>query len=325
MVEHVKKALIIGISGQDGAYLSDSLLKKNYKVYGTSRDVHIKSFRNLEKLGIADKVELLSMAISDFRSVIQGIINSGPDEIYNLAGQSSVGLSFEQPVEAFDSICLASLNILESIRLLSKPIKFYSAASSECFGNTTKPANENTPFHPRSPYATAKAGAFWMASNYREAYDIYACNGILFNHESPLRPQRFVTQKIVDGACKIAKGSRDNLLLGNIDINRDWGWAPDYVEAMWLMLQQDQPDDYIIATGETNSLIDFIDVVFSHLGLDWKKHVESKSELCRPSDINISMADPSKAKNKLGWQARYKMRDVAKMMVEDFLGYSLDK
>lgn len=319
MTNHEKKALIIGISGQDGAYLADSLLKRSYKVYGTSRDVQITSFHNLEKLGIKDRVTLISMAINDFRSVIQGILISDPDEIYNLAGQSSVGLSFEQPVESFDSICMASLNILESIRLLSKHIKFYNAASSECFGNTTKPADENAPFHPRSPYATAKAGAFWVVSNYREAYDIFSCNGVLFNHESPLRPQRFVTQKIVDGACKIAKGSREKLLLGNIDIKRDWGWAPEYVEAMWLMLQQDQPDDYVIATGETNSLINFIDVVFSHLDLDWKEYVESKSELCRPTDIDISMADPSKAQEKLGWQARYKMRDVAKMMVEDYL------
>lgn len=316
MKNQTKKALILGITGQDGAYLANSLLKKGYKVYGTSRDIQGASFKNIRKLQIIDKVETLSMAISDFRSVIHGIMKTDPDEIYNLAGQSSVGLSFEQPVESFDSICIGNLNILESIRLLSKSIKFYNASSSECFGNTSEIADEETSFHPRSPYATAKAAAFWSVSNYRDAYNIYACNGILFNHESPLRPKRFVTQKIVDTACRIAQGSKEKLFLGNINIRRDWGWAPEYVEAMWLMLQQEQPGDYVIATGETWSLKNFIDTVFSKLGLDWKQHTEINDELVRPSDISNSEANPAKAKDKLGWQAKYKMQDVAKMMVE---------
>ncbi len=313
-----EKALIIGVSGQDGAYLAELLINKGYEVYGTSRDVPMSSFINLVRLGIKDKVKLLSMAINDFRSVVQCLIKSEPDEIYNLAGQSSVGLSFDQPVETFESICVANLNLLESIRLLNKPIKLYNASSSECFGNTNGvPADEKTPFHPRSPYAVAKAAAFWEVANYREAYNLFACNGILFNHESPLRPERFVTQKIVSAACRISNGSKEKLSLGNIDVQRDWGWAPEYIRAMWLMLQQQTPDDYVIATGKTSSLKAFIEAVFSSLQLDWREHVETQPELIRPSEIMISMANPNKAEQKLGWQAGYFMPDVAKMMVKE--------
>jgi GDPmannose 4,6-dehydratase len=230
-----------------------------------------------------------------------------------------VGLSFEQPVETFESICIANINLLESIRMLQKPIKLYNASSSECFGNTNGiSANEKTPFAPRSPYAVAKSAAFWAVSNYREAYNIFACNGILFNHESPLRPTRFVTQKIVSTACRIAAGSREKLLLGNIDIRRDWGWAPEYVEAMWRMLQQDQPEDYVIATGRTYPLSSFVEEVFKTLGLDWKAHVESNPSFFRPTEIMVSSADPSKAKRKLNWQARFSTPEVAKMMVEAY-------
>jgi GDPmannose 4,6-dehydratase len=312
-----KTALIFGISGQDGTYLARFLLGKGYEVAGTSRDAQISSFSNLIRLGLRDRVEVESVALNDFRSVLQVLKRIQPDEIYNLAGQTSVGLSFGQPVESFESISIGTLNLLEAIRFLEKPVKIYNAGSSECFGNTQgHPADETTPFYPRSPYAVAKAAAYWQVANYRDAYELFACSGLLFNHESPLRPERFVTRKIVSTACRIAGGSRERLELGNIDIQRDWGWAPEYVEAMWLMLQQEAPDDYVIATGETNKLEDFVHTVFSSLGLDWKEHVAVNHELFRPADILISRADPERAARKLGWRAQYRMRDVAKMMVE---------
>ena len=313
----VKTALIFGISGQDGTYLARFLLGKGYEVVGTSRDAQISSFSNLIRLGLRDRVEVESVALNDFRSVLQVLKRIQPDEIYNLAGQTSVGLSFGQPVESFESISIGTLNLLEAIRFLEKPVKIYNAGSSECFGNTQgHPADETTPFYPRSPYAVAKAAAYWQVANYRDAYELFACSGLLFNHESPLRPERFVTRKIVSTACRIAGGSRERLELGNIDIQRDWGWAPEYVEAMWLMLQQEAPDDYVIATGETNKLEDFVHTVFSSLGLDWKEHVAVNHELFRPADILISRADPERAARKLGWRAQYRMRDVARMMVE---------
>jgi len=312
-----KCALIFGISGQDGAYLAGLLLKKGYRVVGSSRDAQMSQFSNLTRLNIRDQVDVESASLNDFRSVLQILKKVRPDEVYNLAGQSSVGLSFEQPVESFESISIGTLNLLEAIRFLEAPIKIYNAGSSECFGNTGgRPADEQTPFRPRSPYAVAKAAAFWQMANYREAYGLFACSGLLFNHESPLRPRRFVTRKIVHGACRIAGGEREKLELGNIAVERDWGWAPEYVEAMWRMLQQDSPDDYVIATGETNRLEDFIDSVFRFLGLDWRDHVQTSPALFRPTDILTVRADPAKAEGKLGWKARYRMRDVARMMVE---------
>jgi len=313
-----KTALIFGISGQDGSYLSQLLLTKGYRVVGSSRDAQISRFSNLIRLKIRDQVEVESASLNDFRSVLQVLKKVRPDEVYNLAGQSSVGLSFEQPVESFESISIGTLNLLEAIRFLEAPIKIYNAGSSECFGNTDGyPADELTPFRPRSPYAVAKAAAFWQMANYREAYGLFACSGLLFNHESPLRPQRFVTRKIVTAACRIAAGMNEKLELGNISVERDWGWAPEYVEAMWLMLQQDTPDDYVIATGETNRLEDFVDGVFTPLGLNWREHVETNQNLFRPTDILTVRANPGKAALKLGWEARYKMRDVARMMVEE--------
>ena len=259
-----RTALICGISGQDGTYLAQLLLEKGYRVIGTSRDAQVTTFGNLIKLGIRDRVEVASMALSDFRSVLQVLARFQPDEVYNLAGQSSVGLSFEQPVETLESISVGTLNLLEGIRFLNRDIRLYNAGSSECFGDTgDTPANEQTPFRPRSPYAVAKAAAFWQVANYREAYGLFACSGILFNHESPLRPERFVTQKIVRAACRIAAGSKERLTLGRLDIQRDWGWAPEYVEAMWKMLQQPQPEDFVIATGETHALQDFVAEAFA--------------------------------------------------------------
>ena len=310
-------ALIFGISGQDGAYLAASLLNKGYRVVGASRDAQLSGFTNLVKLSIRDKVELESVSLKEFRSVLQVLKKVRPHEVFNLAGQSSVGLSFDQPVEAFDSISIGTLNLLEAIRFLEAPTRLYNAASSECFGNTEgTAADETTPFHPRSPYAVAKSAAFWHVANYREAYGLYACSGLLFNHESPLRPKRFVTRKIADAACRIARNELKSVTLGNIEVQRDWGWAPEYVEAMWLMLQQDNPDDYVIATGETHRLADFVQEAFAAVDLNWEDHVKTDNALYRPTDILTAKANPAKAAHELGWHAEYKMRDVARMMVE---------
>ncbi len=313
----MKKALICGISGQDGAYLAKLLLDQGYSVCGTSRDAQMSSFSNLTRLGIRDSVKLESMSLNDFRSVLQVLAKIEPDEVYNLAGQTSVGLSFEQPVETLESIATGTLNLLEAIRFTGGKIKLYNASSSECFGDTGgKAAEESTPFHPRSPYAVAKAAAFWEVANYREAYNLFACSGILFNHESPLRPARFVTQKIVSVACRIAAGSSEKLQLGNISVQRDWGWAPEYVEAMYLMLQHSEPDDYVIATGESHALQEFVAQAFATLGLDWEEHTIIDISLYRPTEIAVGKGNPAKAKEKLGWEAKYKMHDVVKMMVE---------
>lgn len=313
----MKRALICGISGQDGAYLANLLLSKGYEVFGTSRDAQMSHFQNLVALGNRDRIRLESMALNDFRSVLQVITRICPDEVYNLAGQSSVALSFEQPVETLESISIGALNLLEVIRFTGRPIKFYNAGSSECFGNTgDQPADEATPFRPRSPYAVAKAAAFWEVANYRQAYNLFACTGILFNHESPLRPERFVTQKIVKAACRIAAGSGEKLYLGNTSIARDWGWAPEYVAAMWLMMQQDNPDDYVIATGKANTLEDFVAEVFGCLGLDWRDHVINDPSLLRPSEIQVNRGNSDRAFRELGWCANYGMRDIARLMVD---------
>jgi GDPmannose 4,6-dehydratase len=313
----MKKALVTGISGQDGAYLARLLLEKGYDVCGTSRDAQISPFHNLDRVGIRKEVQLASVALNDFRSVLQVLFKVQPDEIYNLAGQSSVSLSFEQPVETQDSIYLGTLNLLEAIRFTGKAIKLYNASSSECFGDLGGlPATEETAFRPRSPYAVAKAAAFWQVSNYREAYNIFACSGILFNHESPLRPERFVTQKIVRSAYRIAHGKQEKLKLGNIEIQRDWGWAPEYVEAMYRMLQHGSPQDFVIATGETRRLQDFVAAAFEAVGLDWREHTTIDQTLFRPTEIMIGRGDPSKAAGNLGWKPKYKMAEVVRMMVD---------
>jgi GDPmannose 4,6-dehydratase len=313
----MKKALVCGVSGQDGAYIARLLLEKGYEVYGGSRDSQMSTFQNLSTLGIKNDINLLSVNLNDFRSTLQSIIKIKPDEIYNLSGQSSVGLSYEQPVETLESISIGTLNILESIRFSNANIKFYNAGSSECFGDTKdNAADENTLFQPRSPYAVAKSTAFWLVSSYRESYNINASTGILFNHESPLRPDRFVTKKIISTACKIVKDKSLKLKLGNLDITRDWGWAPEYVEAIWLMLQTEFPEDYVIATGESNSLKDFIKTTFEYLGLNYQDHVISDDNLFRPSDLKIGRANPTKAETKLGWKAKSKMKDVIEKMIE---------
>lgn len=307
----MKKALICGVGGQDGSYLAQLLLEKGYQVVGTSRDAMTSPFGNLTRLGIRERVQTVSMAINDFRSVLSVMSSVEPDEVYNLAGQSSVGLSFEQPVETMESIAMGTLNLLEAIRFIKHPVRFYNAGSSECFGNMGDiSATEETPFHPRSPYAVAKASAQGLVVAYREAYGIFACTGILFNHESPLRPERFVTQKIIRAATRIAQGSKEKLFLGNLNIYRDWGWAPEYATAMWLMLQQDTANDFVIATGRAVSLQYFVEKAFAYFGLDWKQHVESDASLLRPSDIQFGRGNPAKATRLLGWRHKLDVDDV---------------
>jgi GDPmannose 4,6-dehydratase len=313
----MKTALICGISGQDGTYLAQLLLSKGYTVWGSTRDIQATVFGNLQKLGIKNQVKLISMAPEDSRSVFMAIKESQPDEVYCLAGQSSVGLSFEQPAETIHSVVIGVLNILEALRKAEKPFRFFQAGSSECFGDTKgQPANEKSPFNPRSPYAVAKASAFWLVNNYRESYGLYACTGLLFNHESPLRPPRFVTQKIIQTAKRIAAGSDETLTLGRLDISRDWGWAPEYVDAMWRMLQLDEPEDFVIATGLTITLEEFVDHAFKLLGLDWKKYVVQDKSFLRPTDILVSSANPTKAKEKLDWIPTISNKKVIENMMD---------
>ena len=312
-----KTALICGIGGQDGAYLAAHLLEMGYTVIGTSRDAQANRFESLVRLGIRDQVTVESMSLVDFRSTMQVLAQTQHEEIYNLAGQTAVGLSFSQPVETFESIVIGTVNLLEAIRMLGLPIRLYNAGSSEMFGNAAAtPADECTVLRPRSPYAIAKATSFWQIAQYRQAYKIEACTGILFNHESPLRPERFVTQKIVAGACRVAAGEQDVLSLGDLSVRRDWGWAPEYVVAMHRMLQMETLQDFVIATGQTTSLEDFVREVFASLGLDWRKHVVRDPALTRPSEILSGQADTSHATAQLGWTARSHMKDVARMMVE---------
>lgn len=312
----LKKALIAGITGQDGAYLARHLLDIGYEVYGSSRDSHSCNTSRLEMLGISHDVKLLSLAPNDFRSVLKTLSYVTPDEIYNLAGQTSVGLSFEQPVECMESIAGGTLNFLEALRYLDIRSRFFSAGSSECFGDTgTQPANEESSFHPRSPYAVAKSTAFWQVASYRDAYGIYCCTGILANHESPLRPRRFVTQKIISSVKAIKEGTQQKLLLGNLDIWRDWGWAPDYVRAMHLILQNECPSDFIIATGITNSLRDFVDAAFDYVDLNSSDYLDIDSTLFRPSDLKYSAVDPTRIKTKLGWEPHFGLLEIIEGMM----------
>lgn len=316
----MKKALICGVSGQDGAYLAQFLLGKGYKIYGGSRDATTNSFTNLKKLNIVDDIELVSINLIDFRSTLQTINKIMPDEIYNLSGQSSVGLSFEQPIETFESICIGTLNILEAIRFCDSNIKFYNAGSSECFGDTPQMfCDEETLFKPQSPYGIAKASAHWQVVNYRDAYQLFAVNGVLFNHESPLRPERFVTQKVIKTICQILDGKLDTLEVGNIDIVRDWGWAPEYVQAMWLMLQLDTPQDFVIATGKGHSLHEFIQIAFECAGLDIDKHLKINQNFYRPTDIKYVVGNPEKAKSVLSWSSKLDLKNIVKVMLENKL------
>lgn len=312
-----KRALICGVSGQDGAYLAQFLLQKDYEVWGASRDAQVNSFALMRNLKIADQVKTVSMSLNDFRSVLNVISMVRPDEIYNLAGQSSVGLSFNQPVESFESIALATINLLESIRFLNPEIRFYNAGSSECFGETGENfADESTAFRPASPYGIAKASAAWQVAMYRESYGLFCATGILFNHESPLRQDRFVAKKIVATACRIAKGSGEKLELGNLDVRRDWGWAPDYVDAMWRILSINKPEDFIVATGVTLSLREFLTIAFEHVGLDWKQYVVTNPNLIRPSDPFVIKGSAAKANRYLSWQPKFSGDALVKKLVD---------
>lgn len=293
------------------------LLDKDYEVHGTSRDVESRNFHGLNVLGIRKKVSLHSASLVDFRNLLQVVSAVEPDEIYNLAGQSSVGLSFEQPMETMESIAMGTLQLLEVMRYLNGPIRLYNACSSECFGEVPhgESCDESSPFRPRSPYSAAKAAAFWATANYREAYGLYACSGILFNHESPLRPNRFVTKKIVSTAIRIANGSNEKLALGNLDIWRDWGYAPEYVDAMWRMLQQPKPEDFVIATGKSYSLEDFAVEVFQRVGLESHSHITFDPAFIRPSDIRFSCGNPRKAETLLGWKAETSFQRLIDILV----------
>jgi len=312
-----RRALIFGISGQDGAYLADLLLRQGIEVHGTSRDKENANFAALRSLGIRDRVTLHSTILGDFRSVVTTLKNVQPRTIYNLSAQSSVGLSFDQPVETIDSIMHGTINVLEAMRFLALDARFYNAASSECFGNTReRPADEMTEFRPRSPYAVGKAASFWAVANYREAYGLFACSGILFNHESPFRPTRFVTQKIVRGATDVAEGKLSVLELGALDLSRDWGWAAEYVDAMQRMLDHPEPTDCVIATGETHSLTEFVAGCFACYDLDWRNHVATSDAFRRPTEILYSSGDPRKAKTLLDWSATIRMPRVVELLID---------
>ena len=312
-----KRALICGVTGQDGALLAKLLLGKGYDVWGTSRDADVADLEKLSRCSISGEVPVLSMVLTDFRNVLNVLTKVEPDELYLLNGPSSVGLSFDQPAETIETIISGTLNVLEAMRILGKATRVYHASSSECFGDVPDdPADETTPFHPRSPYGVAKASAHWLVANYREAYQLYCCNGILFNHESPLRPARFVTRKIVSAACRIQAGSSERLNLGRLDVRRDWGWAPDFVGAMHRMLQMDTPEDYVIATGVEHTLEEFVSGVFSCLGMDYTNHVDVDSQFLRPSEIARSVGNPEKAAKDLGWTATVHFDEIISRLVE---------
>ena len=299
-----KIALIIGVTGQDGAYLSHHLIGEGYKVVGTTRDVASANTSRLKAVGVEEFVELITVHPHDFRSISKAILNINPDEIYNLAGQTSVGLSFEQPTEAIDSIANATINWLEAIRLLSPTTPFFNAGSSECFGDSRgAEADEQTPFSPRSPYAIAKASAIWYVKTYRESYGLKCCTGIMSNHESPLRGRRFVTQKIVTAVQEIRDGVRDDLKLGNLNVWRDWGWSADYSRAIHLMLTQNYGfEDFVIATGESHSLNEFVELVFEYSGLNSRDFVRVSDDLLRPNELEYSALNPKRIKSVLNWE-----------------------
>lgn len=312
----MKHALITGITGQDGAYLAKFLVSKGYKVYGGYRRTSTRNFWRLHYLDVKKDIEMIPLDLLDQNSLMSAIKHAEPDEVYNLAAQSFVGVSFEEAVATGEISGLGVTRVLESIRFINPKIKFYQASTSEMFGNAPQPQSENTPFEPASPYAAAKLYGHWVTKNYREGYDMFACSGILFNHESPIRGIEFVTKKITDGVARIKMGYTKELLLGNLESKRDWGFAGDYVEAMWAMLQQKTPDDYVIATGESHSIREFCEEAFSLAGLDYKDYVKTDKRFYRPVDVNYLLGDPSKANTKLDWKANTSFKELVKLMVE---------
>lgn len=313
----MKNALIIGISGQDGAYLARLLLARGYNVFGTSRDVATNDFARLRDLGIIGDVTLTTLDATVPEQVWQVIADVEPHELYNLGGLTSVGRSFDEPVEAVRSIAVATAVLLEGVRQAARPCRFYSAGSSEAFGDSgPSAATETTGFAPKSPYASAKADAYWQVANYRHAYGLFAVTGILFNHESRLRPADFVVPKIITAAHAIAHGQQGELVLGDIDVARDWGWAPEYVDAIWRMLQTDVPADYVVATGHSMTLREVAADAFDYFGLDWQQHVRTAPEMLRPNELRRSLGDPALAKRDLGWRAHTFGRDLVRTLAE---------
>ncbi len=312
----MKRALITGITGQDGPYLAKFLVDKGYKVFGAYRRTSTRNFWRLHYLDVKKDIELIPIDLLDQTSIMMAIKKAEPDEIYILAAQSYVGVSFEEAIATGEISGLGVTRVLDSIRILNPKIKFYQASTSELFGDSPPPQNENTPFCPNSPYAAAKLYAHWVTKSYRTGYGLFACAGILFNHESPIRGIDFVTKRISDGVARIKMGYIGKIYLGNLDAKRDWGFAGDYVEAMWLMLQQKKPDEYVIATGESHSVREFCEEAFSYIGLDWEKYVEVDKKFIRPNDVPCLLGDPSKAKRELGWQPKVSFKELVKMMVE---------
>ena len=313
-----KRALITGITGQDGSYLAESLLEKGYKVFGTVRRLSTPNFWRIEH--IKDHIELIDADLQDQLSLINAVKKAAPQEVYNLAAQSFVATSWDQAILTGDYTGLAVTRMLEACRNIDKSIRFYQASSSEMYGKVhDTPQKETTVFHPRSPYGVAKVYGHYITVNYRESYDMYAVSGILFNHESPRRGIEFVTRKISDAVAKIAAGKATELRLGNLDALRDWGYAKDYVEAMWAMLQQDKPDDYVIATGETHSVREFCEIAFARAGLDYKKFVVTDERFMRPAEVDLLLGDASKAKRELGWTPTTTFRQLVELMVDEDL------
>ena len=312
-----KRALVTGISGMDGSHLADFLLEKGYEVFGVERRASTKNIRNTSHL--LDKVNFIMGDLSDQNSLLRCLNESQPDEVYNLAAQSFVAESWNTPEQTSEITGLGVLRMLEAIRMYGKELKFYQASSSEMFGRMSEnPANEKTPFYPRSPYGVSKLYGHWITKNYRESYDMFNCSGILFNHESERRGHEFVTRKITDGVAKIKLGLADDITLGNLDALRDWGYAPDYVEAMWLMMQQDTPDDYVIATGESYSVRDFLTEAFKHIGItDWSKYVKQDPRFMRPAEVDYLKGDATKAENELGWRRKTSFPALVAKMVDN--------
>lgn len=313
-----KRALITGITGQDGSYLTELLLSKGYEVFGVVRRSSTESYERIEHL--RDRIQLIQADLLDQYSLIKALETAQPDEVYNLAAQSFVPTSWSQAVLTGEFTALGVTKVLEAVRAVDPKIRFYQASSSEMYGKVLEvPQREETPFYPRSPYGVAKVYGHFITANYRESYNLFAVSGILFNHESPRRGLEFVTRKVTDGVAKIKLGLANELRMGNLDAKRDWGFAGDYVEAMWLMLQQDAPDDYVVATGETHTVQELVEVAFERAGLDWQKYVVIDPRFIRPAEVDLLIGDPAKAKEKLGWTPKTSFKDLVHMMVDSDL------